>query len=441
MFLFDKFPTALICRRELCADCCLSIVADKHESSSSRATILQVSTKLRRFQPPRLVTPAVRCEAGHPQGPHPPLTSVQASPAGGLTLDGARCWDDSPLLFGESSRLPATVRRLLSGYRDRDGEFTAACNTQPANARSDSDAVARSLNSYVDTRCAVSNMTFARTWRNGNAVLMESRPPRERPPSLLWDDEEQGGKDNVTLNNHRLQGTFPFGDRATAKPVRRRTRRRRCRGETLRNSAGGMTAAPRCAGCRGECMSRVRTLTHDDVENQYPRPTDPPTDDGVKTRRRGATSPSSSSAFVRFRLFSSADSLNTDVAGATRTNDQLVGRTRPQRIPGGPLKIGGFVLSEANMNELVKDTSPLHRSRASLAKITDNMIGKSGWDQLVVMTAKAVVYPPTTWVIETRKWVVEDTLNDTCAVDRAAACHDATMRRSECTCISLLHTL
>lgn len=31
---------------------------------------------------------------------------------------------------------------------------------------------------------------------------------------------------------------------------------------------------------------------------------------------------------------------------------------------------------------------------------------------------------PRSGVIGARKWVVEDTLNDTCAVDCAAACHD-----------------
>lgn len=68
------------------------------------------------------------------------------------------------------------------------------------------------------------------------------------------------------------------------------TRRRR-RGETLRNSAGGLAAASWCAGSRGECMCKFTYVhvyvrgqrvcatahSHDGVENQYPRPTDRPT--------------------------------------------------------------------------------------------------------------------------------------------------------------------
>lgn len=38
---------------------------------------------------PWAVTPAVRCGVGRPR-PHPPLTSVQASPAGGRVPDGTR---------------------------------------------------------------------------------------------------------------------------------------------------------------------------------------------------------------------------------------------------------------------------------------------------------------------------------------------------------------
>lgn len=121
---------------------------------------------------------------------------MQASPAGGLVPNGTRRRTTVVLFLSANllSHLPAPrdtgddVTPLLGCHRNWNGELTAACNTQAANARSDSsvrresDAVARrNLDPYVDTRCAVPDVTFARTWRNGNAVLMESRPPRDHP--------------------------------------------------------------------------------------------------------------------------------------------------------------------------------------------------------------------------------------------------------------------
>lgn len=128
--------------------------------------------------------------------------------------------DSLPLPLGELScrrlGIPATL--LPSCRRNRNGEPTAACNTKPARSRSDSgsgggDAVGRGLDPYVDTRCV--DVTFARTWRDGNDVLVESRLPRDHPLSSGTTRSRVG-----VTTSHRLRGTSPFGDRATARLVR-----------------------------------------------------------------------------------------------------------------------------------------------------------------------------------------------------------------------------
>ncbi|KYN27234.1 hypothetical protein ALC57_03578 [Trachymyrmex cornetzi] len=107
--------------------------------------------------------------------------------------------DGLPLLLGESAFPPTGA----SGYRRRcDAAFWLFAETGTANrlpqpatrnqrtrdqtsvssARRGRRAVARrSLYPYVNTRCAVPDVTFAKTWQNGNAVLVESRLPRDHP--------------------------------------------------------------------------------------------------------------------------------------------------------------------------------------------------------------------------------------------------------------------
>ncbi|EGI63813.1 hypothetical protein G5I_07848 [Acromyrmex echinatior] len=72
---------------------------------------------------------------------------------------------------GTANRLPQPATRK---QRARDQTSSVP--------RGKDDAVARrSLDPYVNTRRAVPDVTFAKTWQNGNAVLVESRLPRDHP--------------------------------------------------------------------------------------------------------------------------------------------------------------------------------------------------------------------------------------------------------------------
>lgn len=111
---------------------------------------------------------------------------------------------------------------------------------------------------------------------------------------------------------------------------------------------GRIAAAPRCAGeymCKSECVyvrecvyvcvctwsARVRdcTLTYDTAENQYPRPTDRPTDPPTIVRRRDTTRHlrRRRRLFARSRPpFSVAVALSAPTwSTRSGTNDQLAG--------------------------------------------------------------------------------------------------------------------
>lgn len=210
-----------------------------------------------------------------------------------------------------------------------DQSIGATCNhTIDANARSDQDpprdrrgkgekcAIVSLLDEYPYVNMRTLDATFVESLTG--TKNRRPRGVRETTLSPLGNDEEQSGSNNrrapstrnffvgatangepSTMDQRMIRSRSPSPSIGTTKSLEEdyrsreitgsegSNRRRRRRGETLRDSAGGFAAVGVFVrGARTHTHTSAHVYVHDGAENQYPRPTDRPTDPPTMASRR-----------------------------------------------------------------------------------------------------------------------------------------------------------